>query len=499
MGKNRHSKDKLYIIASEHARDWGGYKKKKEGLPFRVLPFDCCAYTLSPFKNPVVTRGGMVFDIDAILKFIRVHKKNPVDGTPLTPKMLTPLKFHKNSSDEYACPVTHKVFTAHSHIVANAVSGNVYLNEAVDHLCRKPNSWIDPMSDEPFTPEDIIHIQAPHNLERRNLELFKHLEDVNENTDERGVATKAIVPPAPPQINETSLMTKIMTAHREEQKDSTSFSSIDPTPAGSMDNPNGLIRHGLYTTDRHAASFTSTVIDGATGGKTEYRPMTDYEVRKIVYDKVRDAKEKGYVQLDTSVGPLNIELHTDMAPLACDNFLRHCETGYYKDTIFHRCIKNFIIQGGDPLGTGTGGESAFGAPFRDEYDNRLKHMLGGVVSMANGGKKHDNKSQFYITFKSCEHLDNRHTVFGKVVGGGPTLKAMEGLETDKKDRPKVPPKILKTTVFRNPFKDDKYLKDMEEPKKEEVEEKKRPPHLPDRDVQNNDKMDIGRYLKKPRV
>lgn len=93
-----------------------------------------------------------------------------------------------------------------------------------------------------------------------------------------------------------------------------------------------------------------------------------------------------------------------------------------------------MIQGGDPTGTGQGGESIYGPTFKDELDNRLTHSGRGVLSMANSGP-HTNGSQFFIMYKSARHLDLKHSVFGKVVGGLETLAAMERVKTDDEDRP----------------------------------------------------------------
>merc|ERR1712048_178488 len=132
----------------------------------------------------------------------------------------------------------------------------------------------------------------------------------------------------------------------------------------------------------------------------------------------------------------NLELHTDIAPRTCDNFLRLCAKDYYDNTIFHRLIQNFMIQGGDPTGTGKGGASGFekGNAFKDEFDSRLTHQGGGVVSMANSGKN-TNKSQFFVTLKSCQHLDNKHSVFGRVVGGLKLLDILNAWDTEGKDKP----------------------------------------------------------------
>lgn len=112
---------------------------------------------------------------------------------------------------------------------------------------------------------------------------------------------------------------------------------------------------------------------------------------------------------------------------------------------------------GDPTGTGTGGNSIWGQPFADEFSQHLTHEGRGIISMANSGPN-SNKSQFFITFRSCKHLDKKHTIFGKLVGGFDTLDKMEKIETDAKDRPKDPIHIKKVVVYVDPFKEiDEYI------------------------------------------
>ena len=108
-----------------------------------------------------------------------------------------------------------------------------------------------------------------------------------------------------------------------------------------------------------------------------------------------------------------------------------------------------MAQGGDPIGDGTGGESLWGDAFEDEFDSRLTHSERGVMAMANSGPA-TNRSQFYLTFKSCQHLDNKHTVFGRVVGGADVLRRIELEETDKDDRPKREVKLISAAVFVSP-------------------------------------------------
>merc|ERR1719401_252350 len=244
-----------------------------------------------------------------------------------------------------------------------------------------------------------------------------------------------------------------------------------------------------------AESFTSTVKTLTT--QNDLRLQTEEEALQDLYDTVRKKKQKGYVRVVTSVGMLNLELHADIAPRTTDNFLRLCEKDYYDNTIFHRLIQNFMLQGGDPTGTGRGGQSGFegGRAFRDEFDSRLTHQGPGVVSMANSGKN-TNKSQFFISLKSCQHLDNKHSVFGRVVGGLKLLDVFNNWETDEKDRPKKEIKLLRTEVFKNPFKEA-----IAEAAKPKVEKEIDPVATwfsnrrdPMQEHRNRNSVEVGKYL-----
>jgi peptidyl-prolyl cis-trans isomerase SDCCAG10 len=124
---------------------------------------------------------------------------------------------------------------------------------------------------------------------------------------------------------------------------------------------------------------------------------------------------KGKILLHTSAGDLEIELFSKEAPVACRNFVQLCMEGYYDNTLFHRLVSKFIIQGGDPTGTGTGGESIYGKEFRDEFHSRLRFTHRGLLGMANEGSN-TNRSQFFMTLDVTEELTMKNTIFGKVVG-----------------------------------------------------------------------------------
>ncbi|XP_016496994.1 peptidyl-prolyl cis-trans isomerase CYP57 isoform X1 [Nicotiana tabacum] len=170
---------------------------------------------------------------------------------------------------------------------------------------------------------------------------------------------------------------------------------------------------------------------------------------------VLEPPTKGKVVLNTTYGPIDIELWPKEAPKAVRNFVQLCLEGYYDNTIFHRVIKSFLVQGGDPTGTGTGGESIYGGVFPDEFHSRLRFKHRGLVACAGADSPNSNASQFFMTLDRCDFLDKKHTIFGKVSGDSIyNLITLGEVETGKDDRPvDPPPKILSVEVLWNPFED----------------------------------------------
>lgn len=168
---------------------------------------------------------------------------------------------------------------------------------------------------------------------------------------------------------------------------------------------------------------------------------------------IQEPPTNGKVLMKTTLGDIDIELWSKETPKACRNFVQLCMEGYYDETIFHRVVKGFIAQGGDPSGTGTGGESIYGKPFKDEFHQRLKFNRRGLVAMANAGAN-DNGSQFFFTLDRADELQKKHTIFGKVTGN--TIYNMvrfNDLDVLDDERPASPPKIIKTEILSNPFDD----------------------------------------------
>lgn len=192
------------------------------------------------------------------------------------------------------------------------------------------------------------------------------------------------------------------------------------------------------------------------------------------------------VLMKTTFGDLELELWGTQTPQTTRNFLQLCLDGYYDDTIFHRLVPGFIIQGGDPTGTGHGGEAIYpGGLFADEFHQRLKYNRRGLVGMANGGRPDDNGSQFFFTLGDTKELNGKNTLFGKIVGDTVfNLVRMGELETEEvTERPVYPPKITGTEVLVNPYEDLKKR-----------ETKKSQATLEDKKVQKGKKKKGGKTL-----
>ena len=155
------------------------------------------------------------------------------------------------------------------------------------------------------------------------------------------------------------------------------------------------------------------------------------------------------VTLHTTLGDIKLELACDAAPAACANFLAHAAAGTYDGTCFHRSVPRFVLQGGDPTGTGKGGSALLDSPtFLDEAV--LKHDAPGVVSVANGIPSRGLGSQFMLTYAPAPSLDGKHVAFGRVIDGLDVLGAAERVPTGDKGRPVVDVAIKSVTIHASP-------------------------------------------------
>ncbi len=153
------------------------------------------------------------------------------------------------------------------------------------------------------------------------------------------------------------------------------------------------------------------------------------------------------IVLETSQGVIEIGLMPAVAPKACENFQKLVEKGYYNGTLFHRVIKGFMLQGGDPEGTGAGGLSIWGKPFEDEVNSKVRFDKPGLLAMANRGPN-TNGSQFFITTGKPTHLNMKHTIFGEVISGYDVVQRIDTAPTSGKpqNRPTQDQKIMKAYI-----------------------------------------------------
>jgi peptidyl-prolyl cis-trans isomerase-like protein 2 len=509
----KRQKEKQYQSATEHKR----YSQIRSGSAVadgthgvqRRLPFSHCALTLTPFENPVSNREGIVFENSTILPFLMKHKIDPVSGTAATSRDLITLIMDKDEEGRWQCPVLTKPFADHTKIVAiiqrpEGNEANVYSYDAFQELNVKAKNYEDLISGKPFhKTKDVIILNDPSDDDlnrRRDINTFYHVthgRELEQNKSNAG------------QVRHSLTATRIMEQLQKKKSDedkatkkrSADISKADPLAAQDGKRLKVLAEDVLgvkYTTGKSSGSLTSTSME--VSYDIQAREATQEEILQARFGVMRKRKKKGYVRLRTTMGDLTLELHCEIAPRTCTNFLGLCEAGKYDDTRFHRLIPNFMIQGGKAKDGGDD-QSLWGGAFADEFDDRLKHTGAGVVSMANSGTN-TNRQQFYITLKGCNHLDRKHSIFGTVIDGTELLAKMEKVATDKKERPIDAIKIIATEILVNPASDaeeleNQRLQELAEARQTKEERRKGISSRPKACVSeaSSPPNDVGRYLK----
>ncbi len=222
-----------------------------------------------------------------------------------------------------------------------------------------------------------------------------------------------------------------------------------------------LLLAGCNTTNNKGTTATSDSVAKSSESKTKDSVDLNSLDLPQLDDKV--AEDQDLVQMVTSMGNIEIKLFPKQAPKTVENFMKHAKDGYYDGLTFHRVINNFMIQGGDPSGDGTGGNSIWNKPFEDEFSNQL-YNIRGALSMANAGPN-TNGSQFFIVQNTDDQsdgllyddypkaiidaykkggypsLDKKHTVFGQVTKGMDIVDKIAKVEVGANDKPKTVVKI----------------------------------------------------------
>ncbi|CAE6516463.1 unnamed protein product, partial [Rhizoctonia solani] len=380
------SNDKLYITHTEHSAGLHsassrGFRAKQQGPhPGSRTPYDCCSLSFQPFDFPVCARNadgtGTVFELTNIIPWLKEHDNtHPHTSEPLKPSELIKLHYAKNSSGSLIDPITMKPFSEHSHIVAIATTGNVFLSDSVSKFA----GGRDLVADVSFKKEDIITLQDPHRI--TTLSIAAPVMALNKSVEEASKAKEAAksdIPTKPASRssnNKTDSLTRTQTKDLKEKPQVPAVVNLKATERAYNVSP--------FASGHTGASLTSTSLDPMT--KSDAAMFDEEELmfddiskeRPLKNQKKNLASRRAYVRMVTNLGgSLNLELF-------CEKTDAHLQ-----------------IQGGDPTGTGTGGQSHWGTPFRDEFDmpKAEKHDARGVLSMANKGMN-SNGSQFFLTFK----------------------------------------------------------------------------------------------------
>lgn len=299
--------DKLYITHSEWSGEVGqhsasaGITGQRKTSGFKRLPFYCCSLSLQPFEHPVCTPDGIIFDLVYIIPYIKKYGTNPVTGEKLQTKDLIKLHFTKNEKDEFYCPVTFKVFSDHTAIAAIKTTGNVFAFETIEKLNIKAKHMRDLITDEPFTRKDIIMIQDPHNLEKRDMSKFDYVKtnkkvvNVAEELEKRKPTNNINVA----GMGNTKkvfdeLAKKNLEAEEVKEKVPTTFH---------QKKANLPYNAAHYTTGAAAESFTSTALNPYSASTRALIDEDDFMYKRI--------KTKSYARIMTNYGNINVELFSD--------------------------------------------------------------------------------------------------------------------------------------------------------------------------------------------
>ena len=188
------------------------------------------------------------------------------------------------------------------------------------------------------------------------------------------------------------------------------------------------------------------VLSGCNSKEAKEQIQAPSKAENVTPSTLPQSNQNGeLVVLKTNQGEITLKMFPKVAPLAVENFVTHVKKGYYDGLIFHRVIKGFMIQGGDPTGTGTGGESIWKKEFVNEYAPNVTFNRPFLLAMANHGPN-TNGSQFFITTVPTEFLNGGYTIFGEVVSGKEVVQKIENTKTAQADRPVSKQIILKAIV-----------------------------------------------------
>lgn len=218
--------------------------------------------------------------------------------------------------------------------------------------------------------------------------------------------------------------------------------------AGESTDDKGIVSYAWSLNNQIVSHEKSVALDNLSEGSYLYTLTVTDEQNATATDSVEiRTYSDDVVEFQTVQGNILLKMMSDVAPLAVENFTTHSKNGYYDGVIFHRVIKDFMIQGGDPTGTGRGGESIWGTPFSNEIDPNVIFDRPFILAMANAGGTKTNGSQFFITTKEASFLNGKYTIFGEVVKGKEIVTSIENVATNRADKPNSDQTITKATIY----------------------------------------------------
>ena len=365
---------------------------------------------------------GVIFDKFALMEHVMQFKKDPVSGDSLQLSDLIELKMDRaeegggGGSFGWQCPVLCKKFTDYSKVVAimnkKERVAHVLSYEALLELNYKANNMENLITGEPFSKKDVVWLQDPDNqklCQLRDISNFHHIRNMRKNDASRmnSGENKNIRH----SVTASRVMNKIKSSRNKSENNEGNGTKRGTTNETEEDWQSKGKRLKIFSevSSNSSARLKSTV--GLTSTVMASVELSEEpsakEKLETRFEAMKKLKKKGYVQLQTNIGNIMLELDCDIAPRTTTNFLGLVKEGKYNGVKFHRKIKKFMIQCGSKKK-----DSYFGGTFKDEFDDRLKHSERGILAMANAGA-HTNKDQFYITFQSASHLDKKHSVFGR--------------------------------------------------------------------------------------
>ena len=267
----------------------------------------------------------------------------------------------------------------------------------------------------------------------------------NINTNENNETSQSVDEPTTATTAPTINQAPIAKAGADQQVNLGTTVLLD---ASQSTDDKGIVSY-TWSLDKKVVSHEKSVaLDNLSEGSYLYTLTVTDEQNATATDSIEiRTYDDDVVEFQTVQGNILLKMMSNVAPLAVENFTTHTKNGYYDGVIFHRVIKDFMIQGGDPTGTGRGGKSIWGTPFSNEIDPNVVFDRPFILAMANAGGTKTNGSQFFITTKEASFLNGKYTIFGEVVQGKEVVSKIENIQTNRQDRPNVKQTIIKASLY----------------------------------------------------